>query len=215
MKKKIKALLAHGRMIPAGSPPTLPLPRYEVSLSRDGRISWKPPSAVVSGALTQAVIAVPDPGPAGTTWTCVARACSAHGVTGQAAQITLRLVSDGLGLLARPNSPGILSVEPLADGDVEVVWYHDDAWATAAAASFAVYASSGPQMDFGSPAGVASQSSRRLVLSGLAPDVPHRIVVRALSAAGASDGNQICRVVVPRSTPPAGLGSDALTAVQY
>jgi hypothetical protein len=186
---------------------------YDVALVREGLTPFSPPQLQV-GLVTEAVLAVADPGPAGTLWTLLVRARSGNGMAGDPAELRLKLISDGTDLEARPNSPVIWSVRPLANGAVEIRWEHDDAYASVEAATFAVFASSSAAIDYGTPAATAQRYDRRAVLSGLEADVQYRVVVRAVSADGVQDGNTAARVVVPRNSPPPGLAAGAVVAEQ-
>jgi hypothetical protein len=212
--RKITAILAAGRQLRSVGAPGLTVPRYEVSLTRDGQAPFGDSATIVRvGVVTQAVLTVADPGPAGTKWTVAVRAVSQYGIVGPAAAVLLKLVSDGTDLVVRPNSPVIQEVRPLADGAIEVRWQHDDAYAGVAAATFEIFAGSGT-IDYGTPAATAGRYDRRAVLTGLEADVPHKVVVRAVSAADVHDGNTAARVVVPRNAPPPGLASGALAVEQ-
>jgi len=145
-------------------------------------------------------------GPNGTRYVAHVRARTWFGLVSETDSARIPLVVDGGELVARPERPTTVRATALADGDVEVTWQHYDSDGAASAASFKIYTDNGTgTVDTVTPAGTATQYRRRAVLSGLAADVRHLVVVQAFSSAGIGDGNLAADLVVPRNSPPPAL----------
>jgi len=182
---------------------TLRGPGYDVVVVEEGQaISFDDMSLRVG--LVEAASVPVALGADGTRYVAAVRARTAHRRTGEPAVQLIKLVVEGGELVARPNAPVIERVRPLAGGAVEVRWSHDDQHASAAATAFAVYGGIG-EVNYGAALATATRLDRRVVIGGLQTNVWWRIVVRAISAAGISDGNHDARIVVPRNDPPPAL----------
>ena len=178
-----------------------------------GPVDYSTPIATVSGLsyATSALAASSD-----TTF-AVRAFDTVSGLEESNVDARVRIVLDGSSadVSGVPASPKLLGAIPGPGGTARVDW----AWLAAgrpAAASFAVYLSSGATLSYATPAATVSVvpgvSRYSTTLSGLSGGTPYVVGVRAINAAG-GDGNTASLPITGPASAPSGVDNLAAVAV--